>query len=282
LKPLRYYIDKLALPRLTGAEIAYFLAVPVFMALISSWFKMVTATGPINLGIPVFWVVFLVSSWLIHWLGCQIAYLVLKPYRPPLWVILIVGTLWINILTLGPIQDALRLVQAIIPDALPRAPPGSWDGFRTLLPGFALWFGVNYFYDRVLSMPRFSYKSLEEPPADSNVKEPEFLQDIPDDKRGRLIAIQAQEHYLNIATDKGTALVHYSFGRAVDELAGFVEGVRVHRSFWVALAAVSELVRDGRAYRIRLSNGEDVPVSRTYLNDTKRALESYTSSHKGE
>ena len=42
-------------------------------------------------------------------------------------------------------------------------------------------------------------------------------------------------------------------------------GLRVHRSFWIANAAVTETVQDGRRVFLQLVNGLRIPVSQSYL-----------------
>ena len=90
-----------------------------------------------------------------------------------------------------------------------------------------------------------------------------FLRRIPLEKRAPLIRMEAQDHYLNVVTHAGSALVLMRMQDAVDALAG-VEGLQVHRSHWVAQAAVAAHRRDkGRDFLI-LSNGDEIPVSRSY------------------
>lgn len=48
----------------------------------------------------------------------------------------------------------------------------------------------------------------------------------------------------------------------LDEL-GEMDGLKVHRSWWVARHAVNEVVEDGRNLRLRLKSGLEAPVSRT-------------------
>ncbi|WP_374137290.1 MULTISPECIES: LytTR family DNA-binding domain-containing protein [unclassified Sphingomonas] len=76
-----------------------------------------------------------------------------------------------------------------------------------------------------------------------------------------LIAVEAEDHYcrLHLATG-GSVLLHQRFGDAMTALAA-VDGTQVHRGFWVAAAAVSGAVRDGRRWRLALSSGLSVPVS---------------------
>lgn len=48
-----------------------------------------------------------------------------------------------------------------------------------------------------------------------------------------------------------------------DALADLAEwpGIRVHRSYWVMLAAIVKIEPAGKSYRLTLKNGEIVPVS---------------------
>ena len=90
-----------------------------------------------------------------------------------------------------------------------------------------------------------------------------FLKRLPLDRRGPLIRLEAQDHYLNVVTGAGAALILMRMADAEAELAG-VAGLRVHRSHWVALPAVRRhLRRDGRDFLV-MRDGAEVPVSRSY------------------
>lgn len=71
-------------------------------------------------------------------------------------------------------------------------------------------------------------------------------------------------------TNRGEALILMRMGDALRELEG-VDGVRVHRSWWVARDAVIGAERDGERTMLRLENGVTVPVSRTYLLAVREA-----------
>lgn len=91
-----------------------------------------------------------------------------------------------------------------------------------------------------------------------------FLDRLPPRLRGGdLLAVQAEDHYLRLHTDRGSDLILMRLSDAVSELDG-LEGAQTHRSWWVAKSAVVKVARgDGRA-TLTLSNGLDVPVSRRY------------------
>lgn len=98
-----------------------------------------------------------------------------------------------------------------------------------------------------------------------------FLDRLPPRLRGaKLIAVQAEDHYLRLHTDRGSDLILMRLSDAVDELAG-LEGARTHRSWWVARDAVIEVSRgDGRA-RLTLTGGLEAPVSRRYARALRAA-----------
>lgn len=87
---------------------------------------------------------------------------------------------------------------------------------------------------------------------------------------GRLLALEAEDHYLRIHTDRGDDLVLMRLRDAVTELAG-VPGLQVHRSFWVAEAGVSHVARRGASWQVILESGLAVPVSRNYGADLRAA-----------
>ncbi|HEX8222261.1 MAG TPA: LytTR family transcriptional regulator DNA-binding domain-containing protein [Allosphingosinicella sp.] len=90
-----------------------------------------------------------------------------------------------------------------------------------------------------------------------------ILAAIPPERRGALLAVAAEDHYLRVHTDRGEALILRRFGDALADLAG-LDGARVHRGWWVARSAVARCEREGDRPVLVLTNGIRVPVSRTY------------------
>ena len=87
-------------------------------------------------------------------------------------------------------------------------------------------------------------------------------------RAARLIAIEAEDHYVRVHTDAGSELVTMRFSDALAELER-AYGFRVHRSWWVAADAI-EGVRWGRAGgEARLLGGLIAPVSRSYAGALK-------------
>ena len=77
----------------------------------------------------------------------------------------------------------------------------------------------------------------------------------------RLLALEAEDHYLRIHADRGSALVLMRLGDAVAAL-GEVAGWRVHRSFWLASDVPTRAERRGQGWQLVLQIGRAIPVSR--------------------
>ena len=81
--------------------------------------------------------------------------------------------------------------------------------------------------------------------------------------RARLVAVEAEDHYLRIRTEAGSALILMRLGDALEALSG-LDGFRTHRSWWVARTAVEAARWKGGRGVLTLSDGASAPVSRTY------------------
>ena len=89
--------------------------------------------------------------------------------------------------------------------------------------------------------------------------------------RGPLLHLSVQDHYTLVRTSRGSELILLRFSDALREIDG-VDGLRVHRSHWVASAFVSRLERgDGKLTAI-LEDGSEIPVSRTYAAEARARL----------
>ena len=98
-----------------------------------------------------------------------------------------------------------------------------------------------------------------------------FLRRLPADAgRGEIIYLTTKTHYIQVYTTAGRARLLLRFADAVAELGDL--GMQVHRSYWVALAQVTDMVRRDNRTVLRLTGDHEVPVSRTYLKAVKAAL----------
>jgi hypothetical protein len=90
-------------------------------------------------------------------------------------------------------------------------------------------------------------------------------------RRGaRLIALEAEDHYVRVHTDAGSELLSMRFSQALDELA-LAHGYRVHRSWWVCADAVEAVRWNRGSGELRLSGGLIAPVSRSHASALKEA-----------
>ena len=98
-----------------------------------------------------------------------------------------------------------------------------------------------------------------------------FPDRLPPRLRGAVIrAVQSEDHYLRIHTDRGSDLILMRLSDALVELEG-LEGAQTHRSWWVAREAVQDVSRvDGRA-TLTLEGGIRAPVSRRYAGALREA-----------
>ena len=98
-----------------------------------------------------------------------------------------------------------------------------------------------------------------------------FLDRLPFKLRGAALrAVEAEDHYLRVHTDRGSDLILMRLSDALVELEG-LEGAQTHRSWWVAKDAVRGVARgDGRA-TLTLEGGLSAPVSRRYARALREA-----------
>jgi LytTr DNA-binding domain len=88
-----------------------------------------------------------------------------------------------------------------------------------------------------------------------------FLSKLPPRIGKDLLCLEMEDHYLRVHTKLGDAMIHLRMRDAVSELNG-IDGMLVHRSWWVAREAITGWQRDGKTMMLQLSNGKSVPVAR--------------------
>lgn len=147
-------------------------------------------------------------------------------------------------------------------------------GINTYLEGRAVWAGLpaTYFFVFVISAfasaVSWVIDALSDRPAAPGAGAPQagaaLIEKLPVRLRNAEIwALEAEDHYLRVRTDRGEALVLMRLSDAAAACEG-LDGARTHRSWWVARSAVQDWRRgDGRGVLI-LRDGAEAPVSRTY------------------
>jgi hypothetical protein len=84
-----------------------------------------------------------------------------------------------------------------------------------------------------------------------------------------VLALQMEDHYVRVHRPNGSELVLMPLGQAI-QLAE-TDGLRTHRSWWVASHAVVRIEGNARSMRLCLSNGVVAPVSRPAIVHLKAA-----------
>ncbi|MEP3050605.1 MAG: LytTR family DNA-binding domain-containing protein [Erythrobacter sp.] len=109
-------------------------------------------------------------------------------------------------------------------------------------------------------------------PADTSspVSETPLLERLPAALGSDIVALEMEDHYVRVHTALGSELVLMRLRDAMKEL-GPLEGRQVHRSWWVARAAVEDAVRDGRNVRLKLARDIEAPVSRANVSQLRDA-----------
>ena len=96
---------------------------------------------------------------------------------------------------------------------------------------------------------------------------------VPADKRGPLVALSAQDHYVEILTENGSHLNRISMAEAV-AMAPAEAGMSVHRSHWVAYNSMVSLNKSAERYHLKLRSGASIPVAKTKVAEVLKYLNS--------
>lgn len=97
-----------------------------------------------------------------------------------------------------------------------------------------------------------------------------LLDRLPLEKRGALVALSVEDHYVRVRTTKGEVVVLMRLSDAIKE-TGDLRGLQVHRSHWVALDHVTAARRKGDGAVLSLRTGPDIAVSRANVPAIKEA-----------
>lgn len=92
-----------------------------------------------------------------------------------------------------------------------------------------------------------------------------ILSRLKPENRGALIRLAVRDHYTEVVTSRGRELVLLRFGDALMEIGG-TEGLRLHRSHWIAADYVAGLKRDNGKLLVVTRDGLEMPVSRPYAD----------------
>ena len=163
--------------------------------------------------------------------------------------------------------------------------------FGVVLMVSAIMTAVNYATSEAAALRRFQDRMRPPPdlqatpgprssptlaPAGSALSPPRILARLPLRLRGaRLLALEAEDHYLRVHTDAGSDLILLRLADAIAE-ADDLPGARCHRSWWVARDAVMAVNRTGGRIILDIAPMAaaatiKVPVSRSYVGELRAA-----------
>ena len=82
-----------------------------------------------------------------------------------------------------------------------------------------------------------------------------------------MVCVHVSGHYIDVVTTTGSSVL---LMRLADAMAALGDrGMQTHRSHWVAYRHMRRLVRRDHRMLLRLSDGQEVPVSRPYLRSVR-------------
>lgn len=249
-----------------------------------------------------YWIGMSFGVWLIFHATTLMTAHLLRPWTGALLLILVVGALVGSI----PARAAIywyspffepylmygRTVRPMPP--LDLSPAFIGRHLQLWSPIFVLWVAANWFADRFLGLPRYRLHSatiagpstVEAPTVgattapDTPIAAPSsfangggvILSRLPPSLGRNVLALKAEDHYVRVFTDRGDTLILCRINDAIAELEALaIDGLRVHRSWWVALKAVRRVESHGRGLLMTLSNDVQAPVSQTYKEFVRRA-----------
>ena len=178
----------------------------------------------------------------------------------PVWLAVPVMALVASI----PITGIVRVVEVRLMSPAWSAPPLPTHYFFVLCIVLPL-MGV-----RVALLLRRTAPHAAAPPLPTPTGASRLACRLPRELRGDILALQAEDHYVRVHTTAGSTLLLMRIADAIDELDN-AEGLKVHRSWWVARAAVCGMIREGRRLRLELSNGLSAPVTREMVPSIRRS-----------
>ena len=87
---------------------------------------------------------------------------------------------------------------------------------------------------------------------------------------GPVRALKGEDHYVRVIGEAREELILMRMRDAIERLDN-ADGLRVHRSWWVAKAAVASVRRDGRTAILTLRSGHEAPVARDMMPQLRAA-----------
>lgn len=146
-----------------------------------------------------------------------------------------------------------------------------WPSLRAHAPGIWVWLAQTLLIGAMAAIVAEWLLSRRPLPADAAAVPAALQAGAPARQMpAGAVALQMEDHYVRVHTATGSSLIHLSMTAAIAAL-GQTEGLRVHRSWWVARQSVQAIEGTPRAMRVRLGTGLSVPVARSAVSTLREA-----------
>lgn len=281
--PRWFRIDFAAITPLGAAF--FYLGAPLMAGAVLGWNR--TLVGE-HLGRGVstlYWIGLVALVWIAAIFGTRLVRRGARRWQWPRWLSAALGAVIGILIFHWPIARYRYFGLTLLPEEfLVRAPPLPWPTldylprlFANTLPGILYWLTVVIIMDKLFGTPTVA----PQPDSPSASAEATLRARLPANLDGEILALKAEDHYLRVYTDRGDTLVHHRFRDAVHDLR-HLDGMQVHRSYWVRRSAIERRFTERHSQFVRLRTGLKVPVSRSYarlLRPAGQAAQRRTDAH---
>ncbi len=212
----------------------------------------------------VFWTLVVVISVLMAGWFMRLAHRLVDPGRPWLRDLVVVGlmTTFFTPVLIGLSVELMEVEVASLADAVP-------------FPQYVAIISLCVTTSRRIVKRRWKGGSPDpdtaaEPSLSEPEPQPRLMRRLPDGFEGPILRLTVEDHFVDVIAPGGTQRLRMRFADAIDEMDP-VEGIYTHRSHWVTREAVERIDREGGRLFVVLTNGDRVPVSRTYRPQVEEA-----------
>jgi hypothetical protein len=269
----------------------FFLGIPVAMGFVFSLVGTKLTNGMPYLDSLFYMNIHLLTAWLPVCLGAYIIKFSFRNWQPPLIAVCLIGLLIALIPAAFLFQKLGDLYASMYPVYAANRVDDSQPGWtldyllhfiRYSMPILPVFLAGVYSYRAVMGVDWFGYKSprlyiFSNPESPLHIEKKicsataSLIEGTQLPKEAELLAIKAEQHYIQIWSDQGTDLVRFRFRDLAKTLEG-CNGAQVHRSWWVNLDQVQSCRQAGRKLELIVNDELIIPVSLSYKNAVLNSL----------